>query len=129
MLVSTIHHHESAIAMHMSPPSWPFPPPPTPSHSSRLSQSTRLSFLHQRANSHLLSILHMVRCMFPCCSLHSSHPLLPPLCPEVCSLCLCLHCCPAKRFISIIFLDSIYMCQYTVFVFLFLAHFTPYDRL
>ena len=26
------------------------------------------------------------------------------------------------------FLDSIYMCQHTVFVFLFLTYFTPYDR-
>ena len=57
--------------------------------------------------------------MFPCFFLHSSHPLLPPLCPHVCFL--CLHCCHVNRFISTIFLDSIYMCQYTIFVFLFLT--------
>ena len=36
-----------------------------------------------------------------------SSQLLPPLHPQVCSLCLCLHCCPANRFISANFLDSI----------------------
>ena len=73
-----------------------------------LSQSTRLSSLHHTANSHWLSTLHMVMYTFPRCSLHSSHPLLPPLCLQVC--CLCLYSCPANRFISIIFLESIYMC-------------------
>ena len=40
MLVSAIHQHESAIGIHMSPPSWTSVPPPTPFHPSRLSQST-----------------------------------------------------------------------------------------
>ena len=44
-----------------------------------------------------------------CHSLDLAHPLLPPLCPQVCSLCLCLSSFPAYRFISTIFLDSIYM--------------------
>ena len=42
----------------------------------------------------------------------SIHPSLSFLClpsPLVCSLCFYLHCCPANKFISIIFLDSIYM--------------------
>ena len=52
------------------------------------SQSTGVSSLHHTANSHWLSVLHMVIFMFQCCSLHSAHPLLPPLCP-VCSLCSC----------------------------------------
>ena len=47
--------------------------------------------------------------MFPCCSLHPSHPRLPQLCPEVCSLCLSLYSCLANRFISTVLLDSIYM--------------------
>ena len=38
---------------------------------------------------------------FQCYSLKSSHPPLPPLCPQVCSLCLCLYCFPTDRFISI----------------------------
>ena len=45
------------------------------------------------------------------------------LCPQVHSLRLRLYSCPAP------FLDSIYMCQHTVFVFLFLTYFTLYDRL
>ena len=40
-----------------------------------------------------------------------SHLLRPPLCPQVHSLHLCLYSCPANRFISTIFLDSIYMCS------------------
>ena len=36
--------------------------------------------------------------MFPCYSLNSSHHLLPQLCPQVSSLCLHLHCCPAHQY-------------------------------
>ena len=42
-----------------------------------VSQSPGLSFLSYVANSHWLSILHMVVFVFPCYSFHSSHPLLP----------------------------------------------------
>ena len=99
VLVSAIHQHESAIGIHMSSPSWTSLPPPTPSHPSRLSQSTGLSSLSHTANSHWQSILHMVMYMFPCYSLHSSHPL-PFLHPASISLLLCLplHCYPANRF-------------------------------
>ena len=40
VLVSAIHQHESAIGIHMSPPSWTSLLPPTPAHPSRLSRST-----------------------------------------------------------------------------------------
>ena len=71
----------------------------------------RFEFLSQTADSHWLSILHTAIFMFPCYSLHSSHPLLPPSpYPEVCSLCLHLHCCPPHSFINTIFLDSICVC-------------------
>ena len=50
----------------------------------------------------------MVMYLFQCYSLKSSHPLLLPLSPKVCSLCLCLLCWPACRIVSTIFLDSIY---------------------
>ena len=66
----------------LEPPSHP----PTPSHPSRLSQSTGLSSLHHTANSNQLSVLHMVMYMFQCYSLNSSHVLPSPLCPQVCSL-------------------------------------------
>ena len=36
--------HESAIDIHMSPPSWSSNSPPTPSHPSSLSQSTKFEF-------------------------------------------------------------------------------------
>ena len=48
------------------------------------------------ANSHLVSISHMVMYMFPCSSLNLSHLLLLPLGPQVRSLCLHLHCCLAN---------------------------------
>jgi len=86
----------------MSPPSWTCLPHPTPSHRSRLLQSPGCSSLSPTANFHWLSILHMVVYMLPCYSLCSSRCLLPthPPPPQVCSLCLCLYCCPANRFIS-----------------------------
>ena len=42
---------------------------------------------------------------------------------------LCLYFCLTNRFINTIFLDSIYMHKYMIFVFLFLTDFTLYDRL
>ena len=66
MLVSAIHHHDSATGIYMSPPSWTSLPPPCPSHPSRLSQSTRWSSLCHTANPHSLSILHMIIYVFPC---------------------------------------------------------------
>ena len=96
-----------------------FPLHPTPG----LSQSPGVSFLSHTANSHWLSISHMVMYMFPCYSLHSSHPFL-------CAPLPCLFSMsespllPCKQVHSIIFLDSIYMHKYTVFFFLFLTYFT-----
>ena len=93
---------DSAIGIPMSPPSQTSLPPPSPSHLSRLSQSPSLSSLSHRANSHWLSVSHVVVCMPPCSSVHSSHPLGPPPSPgpQVCSVCLCLHCCPANTTIN-----------------------------
>ena len=85
-----------------------------PSHPSRLSQSTGLSSLCHTANSHLLSILQIVMYMFSSYSLSSFDPLLRLLCPQVCSLCLHLHCCPANRFIRTIFLDSKHVLIYNI---------------
>ena len=50
-----------------------------------------------------------------------------PLCPRLCSL--CIHGCPANRFISTIFLDSTHLPSYETFAFLFLTYFTLYSRL
>ena len=60
VLVSAIHHHESAIGVHVSSPSGTSLPPPSPSQLSTLLQSPGLSSLSHTANSHWLSILHMV---------------------------------------------------------------------
>ena len=57
---------DSAIGIPMSLPSQTSLPPPTLSHPFRLSQSLGLSSLNHIANSHWLSILHMVMCIFPC---------------------------------------------------------------
>ena len=69
-------------------------------------------------------------------SVYTSMPLSPSVsaypspspCTQVHSLRLRLYSCPAARFFRTIFffLDSIYMCQHMVFVFLFLTYFTLY---
>ena len=102
MFISPIHQHESATGIHISSPSWTNLPLTTPLGCHR---ALGLSSLSHMANSHWLSILHMLMYMFWCHSLNSSYPLLPPLWPQVCSLYLQhLHRCPANRFISTIFL-------------------------
>jgi len=83
----------------------------TSSHPSGLSQSAGLGSLSHTANSPWLSVFRMVRYVFPRYALHSSHPILPALCPQACSLCLNIHCCPENRFISTIFLDSVHACS------------------
>ena len=105
------------------------PLPPSLSHPSRLSQSTKLISLCYAVASHQLSVLQLVVYICQCYSLTMSQPPLPPRCPQVRSQHLHLYSCPTTRFMSTIFLDSIYMCQHTVFVFLFLTYFTLYDRL
>ena len=56
----------------------------------RLSQSTSLSFLHHTANSHWLSLFHLVTYLFQYYS-QFVPPSPIPLRPQVCSLCLHLH--------------------------------------
>ena len=53
-------------------------------------------------------------------SYSSPSPPLSP-CPQIYSLCLFLHCCPVSQFFSTIFLESVYMRQNTIFIFLFLT--------
>ena len=55
--------------------------------------------------SDLAAAVYICQCYF----LNSSPPLLLQLCPNVCSLYSYLYFCHANRFISTIFLDSIYM--------------------
>ena len=79
-----------------------------PSHASRSTQRTQLSSPYYTEASQQASTLHTVVNICHCYSLSSSHPLLPPLCPQASSLSLCLYSCPANRFISTVFLESIY---------------------
>ena len=109
MLVSAIHQHESATGMHLSAPSWASLPSPTPHPPSRLSRSTGLGSLCHTENSPAVSFTYGKVCVFMLLSQFvppsPSHTVSTSL-----SLCLSLHYCPANKFISIVFLDSIYMC-------------------
>ena len=84
-------------------------PTSLPTASLQVVTEHQLCALCHTSNSHWLSILRMVICMFQFFSLKLSHPLLP-LSPKICSLCLSLLCCPAQRIARTIFIDSIYMC-------------------
>ena len=87
------------------------------------------SILYPVSNIDWHFISYMIVYMFQCHSLKSSHPLPLPQSPKVRSIHLCLLCCLAYRVIITIFLNSIYVCQYTILVFFFLAYFTLYNRL
>ena len=97
MLVFAIQHRESAICMHVSQPFWASLPFPSP-QPSRSSQSIELSSLRYSEASHELFVSHTVVCVRQRYSFNLSHPLLPPLCTQVFSLCLCRHCLPAVSF-------------------------------
>ena len=74
-------------------------------------------------------ISYMIVYMFQCHSPKSSRPLPLSQSPKVCYTHLCLFRCLTYRVIITIFLNSVYMCQYTILVFFFLAYFTLYNRL
>ena len=117
VLVSAIQKGESVIIVCISLLSWAsFLPQP---HPSRWSQSARLGSLCYVATSHQLSILHMIVYICWCYFLYLSHYLLTPLCAQVYSLHLCFHSFLVNNFIGTIFLDSICVHLYTIFVFSF----------
>ena len=82
------------------------PPHPIPLDCPR---APALGVLHHASNSHWSSILHMIKYMFQSYSLKLSHPRLLPLSLKVCSLHLCLFCCPARRIIGTVFLNSMWV--------------------
>ena len=102
------------------------PNPESPSHFPP--HIISLDHPHVPAPSIVYFISYMIVYMFQCRSPRSSHPLHLPQSPKVRSIHLCLFCCLAYRVIITIFLNSVYMCQYTVLVFFFLAYFTLYNR-
>ena len=87
------------------------------------------SILYPASNIDWHFVSYMIVYMFQCHSPESSHPLPLPQSPKARSIHLCLFCCFAYRVIITIFLNSIYMCWYTVLVFFFLAYLTLYNQL
>ena len=112
---------------HPEPPSC-FPPHPIPlGHSSAPAPSTlsHASNLDWTGDSfQYMFQCHSFQYMFQCHSPKSSHSHPLPQSPKDCSIHLCLFCCLTYRVIVTIFLNSIYMFQYTILVFFFLAYFT-----
>ena len=111
----------------LAPPSH-FPPPPTPlgchrapalGSQSHIAHSQKFPFPYFTYSNVYVSVLFS----------QTIPPSPSPMVSKICSLCLCLFCCPASTIISTIVLDSIYVCQYMIFVFLFLTYFTVYNRL
>ena len=121
-------HQESVIDTPTSPPTQASLPSPTQSQPS-VCRRVRLSFLNHTANSPRLYFTYgMVNFCVTLC-MHLPFSLLSStvsICPYVYSVCLFL---PEKKFFSAISSESIYMCQYTIFIFLFLTYFTLYNRL
>ena len=112
-----IHQHELVIGLHMSPPFCTPTSLPSYFHPLGCHRALASGSPHRAENSHWLSILHMVICMFQC-YFKPPHPVLHLLCPKVCFLSFphCVQntasvflCCPAYKIVSTIFLDSIHM--------------------
>ena len=95
-MVFAIHGYELALGTHVSPPSWT-PPPPRHLRAHPVfpgcHRAPSLGALLHTSELPWSSILHMTTYKFQCYSLKSSHPLLRPLSPKVCSLHLPLLCC------------------------------------
>ena len=118
-----IYQHISSL-LHL-PPTLPIPP---------LQEVTK-----HRADHPVLCSCFPLAIYFTFGSVYMSMPLppfVPAYLPPPHVLKSILYVCVFIPFLPIgssqpffFFLDSIYMCQHTVFVFLFLTYFTPYDRL
>ena len=101
-MVSAIHQHESTMVTHVFHLSW------TPFHLSShpiplgCPRAPALCALFHVLNWHGSSLFYMTIYMFQCYPVNSSHPCLLPQSPSVCSLHLCLFCCPVNRIIIIV---------------------------
>ena len=90
MMVSATHQYELAVGMHVSPPFGTLSHLPHHQIPPSCHRAWVLGVPLHISNLHWLSVLHMVIYIFQCYSLKSSHPLLLPLNPKLCSLHLCL---------------------------------------
>ena len=107
--------HGCTCVPYPDPSSHLFPHPIPLGHPS----APALSTLSHALDLDWRSVSHMIIYMFQYHSLKPSHPCLLPQSPKDCSIHLCLFCCLTYRVIVTIFLNSIYMCKYTVLVFFF----------
>ena len=71
------------------------------------------SILYPVSNRDWWFISYLIVYMFQCHSPKSSHPLTLPQSPKVHSIHLCLFCCLAYRVIITIFLNSIYITEWS----------------
>ena len=122
---STWIRHGCTRVPHPEPPSYLLPHTIPLGHPSAPAPST----LSHALNLDWRFVSHMTIYMFQCYSSKSSNPCPLPQCPKSCAIHLCLFCCLTYRVIFTIFLNSVYMHQYSVLVFFFLAYFTLYNRL
>ena len=117
---------EAVICICVSSPSWAFLPPPQPP-----TNLTPLS--HPRAPSWASCAVQQLPTYGSVYTSVLLSQFVPPAPSRPVSTSLshhlCLYSCLTNRFTNTIFLDSIYMRNYMIFVFLFLTDFTLYDRL
>ena len=108
VLVSAVQRSESAICIHISPPSWTsLPPPHIPPIQVITEHRAEIPVLYRRFP---LAICFTHGSINMSILISQFNPLpSPTLCPHICSLHLHLYSCPAYRFICTIFLDSTYM--------------------
>ena len=112
MLVSAVQWSESAICIHISPPSWTSPPHTHPG----LIPPIQVIKEH-RAELPVLYSRFPLAIYFTHGSVFMSNLIFqfipsspsPAPCPHICSLHLCFYSCPSNSFICTIFLDSTYM--------------------
>ena len=109
LLFSVKHQHESAIGVHRSSSSWNSLSSPSPSHLSKLFE------LPDTYNKSLLAIYFAHDNVSFCVTLYIHLTLSSPL-PMSISLFFIIHQYHHSRF-------HIYVCQYMIFIFLFLTYF------
>ena len=106
-----------------------FPTNSLPTYPCGFPRALALGALLHALNLHWPSIFIYDNVYVSILSLKSSHPQCLLLRLKVCSLHLCLSSCSECKVVCTVFLNSIYMCKYTVCVFIFLTYFTVYNRL